>query len=177
MLTHAGIKFTQEQQLKWVWATFLATFLDWVLYSTSKIVLEVWNRWQTRAWLEYGYWVFVAPIANCVVLAQPILCSSCIILPERLSCLCSFLLLTLSRTKCAHVSPAVVTAAIRDGSFLRFVRRGSHYFWILLWGYCGPGKKSLDCRIRSYLRCPPGVMLMDTAYKDFLIGSVGWILC
>merc|ERR1711907_210154 len=35
-----GIKFTQEQQLKWVWATFLATFLDWVLYSTSKIVFE-----------------------------------------------------------------------------------------------------------------------------------------
>merc|ERR1712025_650892 len=35
-----GIKFTPEQQFKWVWATFLATFLDWVLYSTSKIVLE-----------------------------------------------------------------------------------------------------------------------------------------
>ena len=41
MRTCAGIKFTPEQQFKWVWATFLATFLDWVLYSTSKIVLEV----------------------------------------------------------------------------------------------------------------------------------------
>ena len=41
MRTCAGIKFTPEQQFKWVWATFLATFLDWVLYSTSKIVLAV----------------------------------------------------------------------------------------------------------------------------------------
>jgi len=35
-----GIKFTLEEQYAWVTATYLATFLDWVVYSTSKIILQ-----------------------------------------------------------------------------------------------------------------------------------------
>merc|ERR1712032_1632402 len=35
-----GIKFTKEQQYDWVSTTYLAIFLDWVIYSTSKIVLQ-----------------------------------------------------------------------------------------------------------------------------------------
>jgi hypothetical protein len=35
-----GIKFDVEKQHKWVVVTYLAIFLDWVVYSSSKIVLE-----------------------------------------------------------------------------------------------------------------------------------------
>ena len=47
--TRAGIKFTKEQQYDWVSTTFLAIFLDWVLYSTSKIVLQV-RIWWRKGW-------------------------------------------------------------------------------------------------------------------------------
>ena len=78
----------------------------------------------------------------------------------------------LSRMNCAHISPAVATAAIRDGSSLHFVRRGSHYFWIFLWRYCGPGKKSLDCRIRNHVRCPPGVRPIPV-YISIMVFATG----
>lgn len=35
-----GIKFTKEQQYDWVSTTYVALCLDWVVYSTSKIVLQ-----------------------------------------------------------------------------------------------------------------------------------------
>merc|ERR1712032_1440869 len=35
-----GIKFSLDQQYKWVMATYVATFMDWIVYSTSKIVLQ-----------------------------------------------------------------------------------------------------------------------------------------
>jgi len=76
---------------------------------------------------------------------------------------------------CAHISPAVATAAIRDGSSLHFVRRGSHYFWILLWRYCGPGKKSLDCRIRNHVRCPPGVRPIPV-YISIMVFATGRVI-
>ena len=44
--TCVGIKFTKEQQYDWVSTTYLAIFLDWVVYSTSKIVLQVRIWWR-----------------------------------------------------------------------------------------------------------------------------------
>ena len=41
--SHVGIKFTVDKQHNWVLTTYLAILLDWVVYSSSKIVLEVWN--------------------------------------------------------------------------------------------------------------------------------------
>merc|ERR1712100_86092 len=35
-----GIKFTKDEQAVWVWATYIGLFLDWGVYSTSKIVLQ-----------------------------------------------------------------------------------------------------------------------------------------
>merc|ERR1712037_662872 len=35
-----GIKFDVDKQHKWVTVTYLAIFLDWIVYSSSKIVLE-----------------------------------------------------------------------------------------------------------------------------------------
>ena len=63
---------------------------------------------------------------------------------------------------CAHVSSAVVIAAIRDGSAVHSVCCRGDCFRIFLWRHCGPGKESRDCRIWSCVWCPPSVRSVST---------------